>query len=417
MRVAIVGSGVAGLTAARELHADHDITVFERNDCPGGHAHTVVVREDDRLVALDTGFVVFNERNYPLFSRLLRELNVPSQPSEMSFGIGCRTCGIEYSSRGLGGLFARRRQAFSPRFYRMAADIVRFNRWARREQAACDRLTLGDLRRRSIFGDELFRHYLMPMTGAIWSSTGRDVEAMPLSSLITFYRNHGLLQIDGHPQWRTVTGGSQRYIDALTRPFLDRVRLRTPVCSVRRRPGGVDVRTDEGWERFDRIVLATHTDQALRMLEDPSVDEASTLSAIPYRRNTVLLHTDHHVLPKAVAAHAAWNCHIDDCSDTDAPLRMTYSLNRLQRLDSTTSYGLTLNDDGRIAPERVLARMAYAHPLYTVDGLEARRRLDLMNGARNTVFCGAYAGNGFHEDGVRSGMAAAQLLVDKRRAA
>jgi predicted NAD/FAD-binding protein len=189
------------------------------------------------------------------------------------------------------------------------------------------------------------------------------------------------------------------------------------VRSVRRRPGGIEVRTDAGWERFDRIVLATHTDQALRMLEDPTAEEAEALSAIPYRRNAVVLHTDHHVLPKAAAAHAAWNCHIDDCSDTSAPLRMTYSLNRLQRLDSTTSYCVTLNDDGRIAPERVLARMVYAHPLYTVEGVKARRRLDLMNGARNTMFCGAYAGNGFHEAGVRSGMAAAQLLVGRRRAA
>ena len=418
-RVAIVGSGVAGLVAARELHATHDITLFEQHDYLGGHAHTVVVRDGDRDLALDTGFIVFNTQTYPLFSRLLQELGVASQPSEMSFGVGCRACGIEYSSRGLQGLCARPTQALRPRFLRMAVDIVRFNRWAR-AQTDCPRLetrTLGDLRRDRVYGPDLFSHYLTPMAGAIWSSTGVDVDAIPLDFLLRFYRNHGLLQARNHPQWRTVTGGSRRYVEALSQPFLDRVRLRTPVLAVRRLVDHVEVRTADGWEPFDRVVLASHSDQALRVLEDPTSAEGDALSAIPYRRNEAVLHTDDHVLSTASAARASWNCHLDDCAQNSAPLRMTYYLNRLQRLRTTTAYCVTLNDDGRIAPDRVLARMVYAHPLYTVDGLEARRRLQALSGQQRTVFCGAYLGNGFHEDGVRSGMEAAQVVAARQEAA
>lgn len=419
MRIAIVGSGVAGLVAARELHRDHEITVLEQNDYLGGHAHTVVVRDGDRSRALDTGFIVFNHHNYPRFSRLLQELGVASQPSEMSFGVGCWTCGIEYSSRGVRGLFARRAQALSPRFYRMAADIVRFNRWARQEAGHADlgARTVGDLRQDGTFGPELFRHYLLPMTGAIWSSTGLDVDAIPLSFLLAFYQNHGLLQTHRHPQWRTVSGGSQRYVDALTRPFIDRIRLRTPALAVRRAADHVNIRTRDGWESFDKVVLATHTDQALDLLEDPTPEEALALSAIEYRRNEAVLHTDDRMLAEAPSARASWNCHIDDCRQTGAPLRMTYDLNRLHQLDSASTYCVTLNDDGRIAPGRVLSRMMYTHPLYTVAGLDARRRLSQLSGQRHTVFCGAYMGNGFHEDGVRSGMAAAHVIVAKQEAA
>lgn len=411
MRIAVVGSGVSGLVAARELHRRHDVTVLEQNDYIGGHAHTLMIADDARSVAIDTGFIVFNEPNYPLFSRLLKELGVASQPSEMSFGVGCRRCGIEYSSRGLNGLFARRSQAISPRIYRMASDILRFNRWARTQSlhTLADR-TIGDLRSSRLFGDDLFRHYLMPMTGAIWSSTATDVDAMPISFLLTFYRNHGLLQTRSHPQWRTVSGGSQRYVAALTRPFRDQIRLQTPVRKVRRHVDHVDVQTDDGWERFDRVVLATHTDQALRLLYEPTNEEQNALAAIPYRRNDAVLHTDDRVLARAPGARASWNCHIDDCTRTDAPLRMTYDLSRLQHLGTAATYCVTLNDDGRISSDRVLARMTYSHPLVSLRGLAAREHLCLLSGQRHTVFCGAYMGNGFHEDGVRSGMDAAQVI-------
>lgn len=419
MRIAVIGSGVAGLVAARTLHAAHEITLYEGNDYLGGHAHTVVVQDRGQPVSLDTGFIVFNRQNYPRFSRLLEDLGVASQPSEMSFGVSCRACGIEYSSRGISGLFAQSAQAFSPRFYRMTADIVRFNRWAGRQTTLGELVsqTIGDLRKDGAFSDEFFRHYLLPMTGAIWSSTGVDVDAMPLSFLLTFFRNHGLLQTHRHPRWRTVTGGSQRYVDALSRPFIDRVRLGSPVLAVRRHAHDVEVRTDRGWERFDKVVLATHTDQALRLLEDPSREEHAALAAVGYRRNEAVLHTDAGILAAAPAARASWNCHIDQCRNRDTPLRMTYDLNRLQRLHTTTPYLVTLNDDGRISPERVLARMVYAHPLYTTDGLSARRQLRRLSGQRHTVFCGAYMGNGFHEDGVCSGLEAADVVSRQQEAA
>ena len=416
LRVAVIGSGVAGLVAARQLHDAHQVTVFEQQDYLGGHAHTVVVQDGERTLNLDTGFIVFNRQNYPQFSRMLDKLNIASQPSEMSFGVSCQKCDIEYSSRGLKGLFARRRHALSPHFYRMIIDIVRFNRWA------CQKTgpgipatqTIGDLRKDRLFSDDFFRHYLMPMTGAVWSSTGADVDEMPLSFLLTFFQNHGLLQTHGHPKWRTVTGGSHRYIESLSKPFIDRVRLKTPVLTVRRHPNNVEVRTNDGWEQFDKVILATHTDQTLRLLNDASHEERLALGAIAYRRNEAVLHTDADVLATVEPARASWNCHIDRCVDRDAPLRMTYYLNRLQRLDTTTPYLVTLNDDGRVNSNRVLARMVYAHPMYTSDSLSARRTLQQLNGQRNTAFCGAYMGNGFHEDGVQSGLAAAQLVSTKR---
>ncbi len=240
---------------------------------------------------------------------------------------------------------------------------------------------------------------------------------MPLSFLLGFYRNHGLLQTRGHPQWRTVTGGSQRYVESLTRPFLDRVRLNTPALAVRRTDDHVEVRTAAGWEHFDRVILATHTDQALGLLEDPTPQERSALSAIAYRPNEAVLHTDDSVLAAAPAARASWNCHLDDCSHADAPLRMTYDLSRLQRLESTQRYCVTLNDDGRVAPDHIIARMRYAHPVYTADGIDARRRLRSLNGHRRTFYCGAYMGNGFHEDGVRAGRDVARWVNSERAAA
>ena len=423
MRVAVIGSGVAGLVAARELYREHDVTVFERNDYLGGHArtHLVTDRRSGRTLALDTGFVVFNEPNYPLFSRLLERLGVASQPAEMSFGVRCERCGVEYSSRGLRGLFARPRQALSPAFHRMAVDVVRFNRWARARRARLGEMSVGDLRRARLFGDPLFRHYLVPMAAAIWSSSAGDVGRLPLRFLVDFFDNHGLLQIAGHPPWRTVVGGSRRYVEALAGPFAGRVRLRSPVRGVRRGPGGVTVLTDAaGAESFDRVVIATHTDQALAMLDDPGATERRALAALPYRRNEVVLHTDARQLPRAASARAAWNYRTADCRRETPPVGITYSLNRLQRLATETQYCVTLNPPGggsAIAPAAVIARMAYSHPVYAPEALAARRALAAINGERRTAYCGAWLGNGFHEDGVRAGLAAARTVREAREAA
>lgn len=423
MRVAVIGSGVAGLVAASELYRDHDVTVFESNDYPGGHARTHLVedRRTGRTLALDTGFVVFNEPNYPLFSRLLERLGVASQPADMSFGVRCAHCGVEYSSRGLRGLFARPRQALSPGFHRMAVDIVRFNRWARDRRARLGGMSVADLRRARLFGDGLFRHYLLPMAAAIWSSSAGDAGRLPLAFLVDFFDNHGLLQIAGHPPWRTVVGGSRRYVEALVRPFAGRIRLGSPVRALRRRPDGVTVRTDAaGAERFDHVVVATHTDQALAMLTDADAAERRALEALPYQRNAVVLHTDARQLPRAAAARAAWNYRTADCRAGAPPVGITYSLNRLQRLATDTAYCVTLNPpDGAAAidPSAVIATLSYCHPVYAREGLAGRRALAALNGRRRTTYCGAWLGNGFHEDGVRSGLEAARTVRAAREAA
>jgi predicted NAD/FAD-binding protein len=423
MRIAVVGSGVAGLVAASELHREHEVTVFERNRYLGGHARTHLVddRPSGRRLALDTGFLVFNEPNYPLFCRLLERLGVASQPADMSFGVRCARCGVEYSSRGLRGLFARPRQALSPGFHRMAVDIVRFNRWARGRGRRLDSMSVADLRRARLFGDGLFRHYLVPMAAAIWSSPAADIGRLPLRFLVDFFDNHGLLQTTGHPPWRTIVGGSRRYVEALVRPFADRVRIASPVRVVQRRPGEVTVRTDAGGaESFDHVVIATHTDQALALLDDADETERRALSALPYQRNAVVLHTDPRQLPRAAAARAAWNYRAADCRNDSSPITITYSLNRLQRLDTETAYCVTLNPPagaGGIDPAAVIARLSYSHPVYSPEGLVGRRLLAAANGRRRTTYCGAWFGNGFHEDGVRAGLGAARTIREAQEPA
>ena len=416
-RIAIVGGGVSGLVAARTLHPRHDITVYEAAGAPGGHARTVALPGG---LGVDTGFIVFNERTYPGFTTLLRELGVATQPGDMSFSVSCRRCGIEYSSRGLSGLFAHPAQAFRPALYRMAADVLRFNAWARRVAVTPNDevATIGDLQAEGRFGRDFFRHYLLPMSSAIWSAAADDVVRLPLAFLLTFFANHGLLQVRGQPPWRTVTGGSRRYVEALVRPVGDRLRLRAPVQRLRRHPGAVEIHTrDMGWERYDEAILATHADQALALIERPADEEREALAAIPYRRNVAVLHTDGSVLPRAAAAWASWNTQVEDCADHRAPLRMTYHMNRLQRLPDAPTYCVTLNDEQRIDPARVLARHVYHHPVYSTAGLRARTALRTMNGRRRTFYCGAYLGNGFHEDGVRAGLEVSDAIDRRREAA
>ena len=413
-RVAIVGSGISGLIAARTLHPRHAITVYEAAGAPGGHARTVALPGG---IGVDTGFIVFNERTYPGFTTLLRELGVASQPGDMSFSVSCRRCGIEYSSRGLAGLFAHPSQVFRPTLYRIASDVLRFNAWARQSAASLidENATIGDLQAQGRFGPDFFRHYLLPMSSAIWSAAACDAVRLPLAFLLRFFDNHGLLQVRGQPPWRTVTGGSRRYVEALIRPFEDRVRLHAAVDRLRRDGGGVEVHTrDMGWERYDEAVVATHADQALALIEQPDDAEREALGAIPYRRNVATLHTDSRVLPRAAAAWASWNTHVEDCGDRRAPLRMTYHMNRLQRLPHGTDYLVTLNDEDRIDAARVLARHVYEHPVYSTAGLGARKALRAMNGRRRTFYCGAYLGNGFHEDGLRAGVEVGEA-IDRRQ--
>lgn len=414
-RIAIVGSGVAGLVAAYKLHASgQQITLYEADFRLGGHAHTVTVIDQDRELALDTGFIVFNEATYPRFTELLQELGIRSQMSNMSFGVSCQQCRLEYSSRGISGLFAHAGQILKPSMYLMAADILRFNRWARKQLAGggvSHGMTLADIAESGRFGSEFYRHYLAPMTSAIWSSTTEDVDRFPLPLFLKFFDNHGLLQVNSHPPWRTVVGGSQRYVESLVHSFRDCIRLDAAVDRIRRRSDGVELHTVRGgWEEYDKVVLATHANQALSLLEKPSAAETYALGAIPYSKNLAVLHTDASVLPRSRRAWASWNYHIPDCRISGAPLRMTYYLNQLQSLTTNTPYCVTLNDECRIDRSRVLARIPYEHPVYTVDGLEARSEIKRISGRHHTFYCGAHLGNGFHEDGVVSGLAVQTAL-------
>jgi len=420
MKIAIVGTGISGLTAAYHLCDSHDITVFEQNSYVGGHANTVVVRDGEREIGLDTGFIVYNEQTYPHFTRLLKALGVATQLSEMSFSVQCNGCALEYCGRSLRGLFARGDQFFRPRFYRMLWEILRFNRLGAevlRRPIPAER-TLGDFLCQHGFSREFVRHYVTPMASAIWSMSTADAGAFPLEFFLRFFANHGLLSVAKQPEWRAIAGGSRRYVRALTRPFADRIRLNWPVRWVRRHAGGVELGFDGGVRQsFDTLVLAAHADQALAMLTDPSDAEGRALSALRYQQNEAVLHTDHRLLPRNRRAWASWNYHMVDCERIDAPLPMTYYLNCLQRLEAERSYCVTLNDRGRIRPECVIERIPYEHPLFTSESLKAQAALKRLNGQRHTYYCGAYLGFGFHEDGARAGLAAAQALVAGRAAA
>lgn len=420
MRIAIVGTGIAGLTAARHLHRQHDLAVFERAAHVGGHANTVSVIDRGRELGLDTGFLVYNEETYPNFTRLLRELDVPTQPSEMSFSVQCKRCRVEYGLHSLRSLFARPDQIVRPRFHRMLFEIMRFNRLGRAWLASPPRATqsLGEFVTANNLSADFLRHYIRPMVSAIWSASTDDAERLPLDFFLRFFDNHGLLTAAGQPLWRTVTGGSRQYVHALTRPFADRIRTGCAVDAVRRTELGVEIKpAGSDWLRFDRVIIATHSDQALRLLLDPDPTEAAALGALRYQRNDAVLHTDASVLPRNRNAWASWNYHMGDCNQLGQAVPVTYFLNRLQRLDTPTPYCVTLNDAGRVDPARVIQSIPYEHPVYTATSLAAQTALRDRNGTRHTYFCGAYFGSGFHEDGVRAGLDVACTLDAQRQAA
>lgn len=404
MRIAVIGSGVSGLVTAYLLHDRHDVVVFEARDRIGGHTHTVVVPDiDGRLHAVDTGFIVFNETNYPLFSRLLERLGVASQPSDMSFSVRCDETGLEYNGSTLRQLFAQPTNLLRPSYHRMLLDILRFNRTAERdmEEGLGDE-TLGDYLARHRFSSRLARHYLVPMGSALWSTPPGEVLEMPVAFFVRFFSQHGMLTVDDRPEWRVVRGGSDRYKEALVASFRDRVRTSCPVRSVARREDHVLV---DG-ERFDHVVLACHSDQALAILDDASASERDILSSIQYRANDVVLHTDTSVLPRRRRAWGAWNYRIPR-GVSGAP-HVTYDMNILQGIDSRSTFCVSLNTTEDINQDSILFQDRYAHPQYSVKGFAAQGRHDEISGRDRTHYCGAYWGNGFHEDGVRSAVRVAE---------
>ncbi|WP_136068324.1 NAD(P)/FAD-dependent oxidoreductase [Modicisalibacter radicis] len=412
-RIAVIGSGISGLSAAHYLSAHHRVSLFEAEPRLGGHTATVDVTLAGRDYAIDTGFIVFNDRTYPHFEHLMEELGVAWQAAEMSFSVHDTQRDFEYNGHTLGSLFAQRRNLFRPCFYRLLGDILRFNRAASADLEA-GRLdpttTLGEYLDAAGYDEDFRRHYLLPMGAAIWSASIADLRRFPVAFFVRFFHHHGLLSLADRPQWRTLVGGSRSYIPALTQRYAERIHRHCTVSCIRRDAGGVDVDTTLGTARFDQVVLACHADQALGLLGDPSPAERDILAAIPYRDNEVVLHTDSTLLPRRRRAWASWNYRLDGRTD-EARVAVTYNMNMLQRLTAPETFCVTLNDTAAIDPARVLGRYRYAHPTFTRDGEVARARHGEISQPRlHTHYCGAYWRNGFHEDGVWSALRVARAL-------
>ena len=413
MKIAVIGTGIAGNVAARELCREHEITVFEAADHVGGHTHTHSIDDNGRSLAIDTGFIVFNDWTYPNFIALLDELGVPSQPSEMSFGVKCERTGLEYKGHTLNTLFAQRRNLLRPSFHRMLRDILRFNREARSLlEASDDSLTLGDYLRNNHYSTAFTDYYIIPMGAAIWSAEPRRMLSFPATRFARFFANHGLLNIKNRPQWRVIRGGSRSYVDKLTAPFRQQIRLNTPVTGITRRATHVEVSSaGYGMERFDRVFIACHSDQALAMLNDASPLERAVLGAIPYQRNDVVLHTDTSLLPRRRLAWSAWNYH--RLAGDYATVAVTYNMNLLQGLPTPQTYLVTLNNSDAVDPDKIIKRLSYDHPVFTPDGIAAQQRQGEINGIKRSYFCGAYWRYGFHEDGVVSALNALAHFREK----
>ncbi len=402
MRIAVAGSGISGLVAAHLLSADHEVTLFEADSRLGGHTHTVDVDRPDGRFAVDTGFIVFNDRTYPGFCKLIDRLGVAWQPSDMSFSVRCETTGLEYNGTSYDTIFAQRRNLFRPSFLRMLSDIVRFHREAKKLLTDGAELSFGEWLAQGRWSREFREHYLFPMCAAIWSSSLDDVARFPARNFARFFENHGMLSVDDRPRWRTLRGGSRSYIPKLIAPFADRVRLSSPVTRIARHADKVEVTSHGVTEGFDHVVVAAHADQALRMLADPSDAEREILSAIPYRPNDTVLHTDRSVMPRTPRAWAAWNFHL--LRERTPDPTVTYDMNRLQSIPSRESLLVTLNRTKDLDPARILGRYSYEHPCYSTAAVAAQARRDEIQGVRRTWYCGAYWGWGFHEDGLQSAL-------------
>jgi predicted NAD/FAD-binding protein len=404
VRIAIVGSGIAGLTCAHVLHRRHEITLFEADDRLGGHTNTVRVDLADETHHVDTGFIVHNDRNYPGFRRLLAELGVATQPSEMSFSVS-DGAGFEYNGSSPNGLFACRAHLVRPSFHRMVRDLVRFNREARGLIGLNGSgPSLGAFLEAGGYSRAFVERLIVPQASAVWSADPAQMWDFPASFLAEFFDNHGMFELRGRPRWHTVAGGAKTYVDALAAPLAGRIRLSAPVRAIRRGPDAVEV---DG-ERFDAVVIAAHSDQALAMLADPSAVEVEVLGAIPYQRNEAVLHTDGRLLPQRRRAWASWNFHLED--RPAGRTTVTYHLNRLQSLRSRTQLCVTLNRSEAIDPAKVIRTIGYAHPVFTRKGVAAQARWGEISGRDRIHYCGAYWGFGFHEDGVASALRVCERL-------
>ncbi|WP_145521278.1 NAD(P)/FAD-dependent oxidoreductase [Yersinia aldovae] len=419
MKIAIIGSGISGLTCAWKLAEKHQITLFEVNDYPGGHTATVDVTLEGRSYAIDTGFIVYNERTYPHFIALLAELGISGQPTEMSFSVTHPCSGLEYNGHTLNTLFAQRSNLLNPRFYRLLFEIMRFNRQCKKNLAGGDiaTQTVDDFLQQESFSNYFAQHYLLPMGAAIWSSSMTDMRQFPLALFLRFFDHHGLLDITNRPQWFVVPGGSREYVRRILAALADclTLHLNMPVQRVERHAQGVIVHSPLGQQHFDQVIFACHADQALRLLADASVQEQRVLSQLGYQANEVILHTDIRLLPRQRRAWASWNYRLPAREDhAESQLAsVTYNMNILQGLDAPHTFCVTLNPQQPIEPALILRQFSYHHPVFNQTTALAQQQRSLINGQHNTWFCGAYWYNGFHEDGVRSALDITQVLLQE----
>ncbi|MBP2571524.1 MULTISPECIES: NAD(P)/FAD-dependent oxidoreductase [Agrobacterium tumefaciens complex] len=409
-RIAIVGTGISGLSAAWLLSKRHDVTVFEAADRVGGHSNTVTFDTDKGPAHVDTGFIVYNEWTYPNLTALFRTLDVQTAASNMSFAVSLDNGDFEYSGGTGLGLLAQKRNVLRPRFWAMVADLLRFYRNAPRDLHLMGNTSLDEYLTHNRYGSAFRDDHLYPMAAAIWSTPAMEVGRYPAAHFIKFCRNHGLLLLRDRPVWRTVVGGSREYVKRITAPFADRIRLSTPVTRIRRLPRGVELTTADGkTARFDDVVMATHADQALDMLTDASPAEQRILGAFGYTKNRAVLHTDSSFMPRRRAAWSSWNYVADTRIKAGQP-SITYWMNRLQPLGETPDTFVTLNPLREPDQGKIIAEETYHHPVFDAGTEQMRQELWALQGLRNTWFCGAYFGSGFHEDGLQAGLAVAEDL-------
>ena len=411
MRIAIIGSGISGLTAAYLLNHDHEITLYEANDHIGGHTHTHDIEIEGKIWAVDSGFIVYNERTYPNFIRILDELGVERKPTRMGFSVKSVSNNLEYAGHSLDGLFSQRRNLIRPSFWRMIKSILRFKKESEEQlnELPLD-MTIGSFLEKNHYPSEFIEHFIIPMGAAIWSTMPNMMTEIPAVFFIRFFQNHGILAIKDKPTWWVINGGSKNYVKKMTAGFIDRIMVSTPVKRVKRNDSiEIIAGSPQHMTRFDAVVFACHSDQALALLADPSYAENEILRAITYQKNDVLLHTDHSVLPTRRKAWSSWNYQLD--SDPERPVALTYNMNILQGLESSVTFCVTLNDPEAVSPDRIIKEITYHHPLITVESISAQKRKNEISGVNNTYYCGAYWHNGFHEDGVVSAMDACELLA------
>ena len=411
MRIAVIGSGISGLSCAHYLSTDHEVSVFEASKQIGGHTATVDVKLGPRRYAIDTGFIVFNDWTYPNFIALMDELGVSSKATEMGFSVRDQQTGLEYSGTNLNSLFAQRRNLLSWKFMTMVRDILRFNKESIADLEAgrvSDSGTLGEYLEQNRYSEGFKRQYLVAMGSAIRSADCKTILDFPLSFFLRFFRNHGLLSVNDRPQWRVIEGGSREYLRPLCQRFEQRIFTGCPITRLNRQPNQVILEMADGRQLpFDQVVLATHSNQALALLDEPSPAERDILGALPYQANDVVLHTDTRLLPRNRKTWSSWNYSLD--TDQERAV-VTYNMNILQGIDAPETFCVTLNNTAAINPVKILGRFTYDHPVFSVAGIAAQQRWQEINGQRNTWYCGAYWHSGFHEDGVVSALRVANAL-------